>query len=56
MEAELISASLSLFGTGDYESVLSILPSYDGAVREFRRLEKLIHEKYDRERMNETNG
>lgn len=46
MESELISASLSLFGTEDYESVLSILPAYDGAVKEFRRLEKLIREKY----------
>lgn len=46
MEAELTSASLSLFGTEDYESALSILPAYDGAVKEFRRLEKLIREKY----------
>ena len=27
--------SLSIFGTTDYESVLQILPSYDGAVRRF---------------------
>ena len=47
MEAELILASQSIFGTGDYESVLSILPAYDGAVKEFRRLEKQIHKKYD---------
>lgn len=46
MEAEIISASLSLFGTEDYESALSVLPEYDGAVKEFRRQEKLIHEKY----------
>lgn len=48
MEAELISASLSLFGTEDYESVLSVLPAYDGSVREFRRQEKLIYEKYNK--------
>lgn len=48
MEAELVSVSLSLFGTEDYESVLSVLPAYDGSVREFRRQEKLIHEKYDK--------
>lgn len=47
MEQELISASLSLFGTEDYESVLSILPAYDGAVKEFRRKEKEIHKKYE---------
>lgn len=46
MEAELASVSLSLFGTADYESVLPILSSYDGAVREFKRQEKLIREKY----------
>lgn len=47
MEAELILASQSLFGTGDYESALSILPAYDGAVKEFRRLERQIREKYE---------
>lgn len=47
MEAELTSTSLSLFGTTDYESALSILPAYDGAVKEFRRQEKLIREKYN---------
>lgn len=48
MEAELTSASMSLFGTEDYESVLSILPAYDGAVKEFRRQERLIREKYQK--------
>ncbi len=47
MEQELLLASLSLFGTEDYESVLSILPAYDGAVKEFRRQEKLIYNKYN---------
>lgn len=55
METELISASLSLFGTGDYNSVLSILPAYDGAVKEFRRLEMLIHKKYE-ERKDKQDG
>ncbi len=48
MEQELNAASLALFGTEDYESALSVLPAYDGAVREFRRQEKQIHEKYER--------
>ena len=56
MEAELILASESLFGTADYESALSVLPAYDGAVREFRRLEKQIREKQNEERMNMENG
>lgn len=56
MEQELISISLSLFGTGDYESALSILPAYDGGVKEFRRQEKLIRQKYDRGKDDETNG
>lgn len=56
MEAELVSASLSLFGTGDYASALSILPAYDGAVKEFKRLEKLIREKYDKRKDDKTNG
>lgn len=46
MEAEITSASMSLFGTEDYESALSILPAYDGAVKEFKRQVKLILEKY----------
>lgn len=46
MEAELSSVSLSVFGTPDYESALFILPAYDGAVKEFRRQEKVIREKY----------
>lgn len=28
--------SLRLFGTRDYESVLKILPPYDGLVKQFR--------------------
>lgn len=48
MEAEILSASMSLFGTHDYESALAILPAYDGAVKEFRRQEKLIREKYEK--------
>lgn len=46
MEQELISVSMFLFGTEDYESVLDILPAYDGAVKEFRRQEQQIHDKY----------
>lgn len=48
MEAELAAASLDLFGTEDYGSVLSVLPAYDGAVKEFRQREKQIHEKYEK--------
>lgn len=55
MEQEIISASKFLFGTDDYESVLSILPAYDGTVKEFRRQEKLIREKY-KKRKDELNG
>lgn len=46
MEKELVLTSMSLFGTEDYESVLSILPAYDGSVKEFRRQEKIIRQKY----------
>lgn len=48
MEQELISASLSLFGTKDYESALSVLPAYDGAVKEFRQQEREIRKKYQK--------
>lgn len=46
MEQELHMASLALFGTEDYESILSILPAYDGAVKEFKRREQQIRTKY----------
>lgn len=29
--------SLRIFGTTDYESVLKILPPYDGAVKQFQK-------------------
>jgi len=47
MEQDLILASLALFGTEDYESALSILPAYDGAVKEFKRREAQIRKKYE---------
>lgn len=55
MEAEFISSrlaqeSMALFGTGDYESALAVLPAYDGAVKEFRRREKLIREDYSKKK------
>lgn len=56
MDAELRSAGMSLFGTEDYESALSILPAYDGAVREFRRREKLIRQKYSEGKDECKNG
>lgn len=56
MEQELISVSLSLFGTADYDSALSVLPAYDGAVKEFRRMEKLIHQKYKNRKDDDMNG
>lgn len=56
VEQELISVSLSLFGTADYDSALSILPAYDGAVKEFRRMEKLIYQKYKNRKDDNTNG
>lgn len=46
MEAEIVSVSLSLFGTENYQSVLSVLPKYDGAVKEFKRQVILIRQKY----------
>lgn len=49
MEQEIIQTSLALFGTADYESVLSILPAYDGAVKEFKRQEQQIRKKYNKE-------
>lgn len=48
MEAEILSASLSIFGTEDYESALAILPAYDGAVKEFKRKEAQIRENHTR--------
>ncbi len=48
MEQELNSISLFLFGTEDYESILSILPPYDGAVKEFKQQEKEIRKKYQK--------
>lgn len=48
MEAEILSASLSIFGTEDYESALAILPAYDGAVKEFKKKEAQIRENYTR--------
>lgn len=56
METELILASMSLFGTEDYKSVLAVLPAYDGSVKEFRRQEKLIYEKYDIRKEKTING
>lgn len=47
MEKELADLSLSLFGTADYESALSVLPAYDGAVKEFRAKEREILKKHD---------
>ena len=48
MEKEIIAASLSLFGTKDYKSILSILPAYDGAVREFQKKVKQIRRTYEK--------
>lgn len=46
MDAELISASISFFGTPDYESILSILPAYDGAVKGFLKKADEIRKRY----------
>lgn len=56
MEAELISASMSFFGTPDYESALSILPAYDGAVKGFLVKADEIHKKYDNRKDDNANG
>ena len=37
LEQKTIEISMEVFGTPDFESMLSVLPPYDGAVREFRR-------------------
>lgn len=36
--------ALRIFGTTDYESVLAILPPYDGAVKQFLQEAKQITE------------
>ena len=46
ISAELAQEALRLFGTEDYESVLAVLPAYDGAVKEFRQRENVIRNKY----------
>lgn len=39
---EVSKISLEVFKTDDYKSMLTILPAYDGMVKEFnRRIEKL---------------
>lgn len=41
-EQDVLRLSNEIFKTDDYESILSILPAYDGMVREFnRRIGKL---------------
>lgn len=37
LEQKTIEISMEVFGTPDFESMLSVLPPYDGAVREFRQ-------------------
>ena len=37
LEQKIIEISMEVFGTPDFESMLSVLPPYDGAVREFRQ-------------------
>lgn len=56
METELISVSISLFGTPDYESAISILPAYDGAVKEFLKKADSIRKKYNNRKDDSTNG
>ena len=46
ISAELTQEALRLFGTEDYDSVLAVLPAYDGAVKEFRQREQVIRKKY----------
>lgn len=48
ISAELTQEALKLFGTEDYESVLAVLPAYDGAVKEFRQRERVIRQKYSK--------
>lgn len=56
MEAELISASMSFFGTPDYESALSVLPAYDGAVKGFLGKADEIRKKYGNRKEDCVNG
>ena len=37
LEQKTVEISMEVFGTPDFESMLSVLPPYDGAVREFHR-------------------
>ena len=37
LEQKTIEISMEVFGTPDFESMLSVLPPYDGAVREFHQ-------------------
>lgn len=41
-DAELSSIAMEVFGTEDYKMILSILPPYDGMVRDFnKKIERL---------------
>lgn len=45
-EDEISKISFEIFKTKDYESMLAILPAYDGMVKEFnRKIEKLKQRK-----------
>lgn len=44
LEQKIIEISMEVFGTPDFESMLSVLPPYDGAVREFRQRAAVVKE------------
>ena len=44
LEQKTIEISMEVFGTPDFESMLSVLPPYDGAVREFRQRAAVVKE------------
>lgn len=48
ISTELTQEALRLFGTGDYMSVLAVLPAYDGAVKDFKQREQAIRKKYSK--------
>ena len=50
LEQKIIEISMEVFGTPDFESMLSVLPPYDGAVREFRQRAAVCKEDSARKR------
>ena len=49
IECLIVAISVDIFGTEDYESMLSILATHDGMVREFNRRVTKLKQRHERE-------